>query len=95
MHKRVMYTRYTSMKSNVDLMPRLAKVQLQGCARNVEAQQAQKVATKERQEGGKEQLAAGHKRQSRVAKVRDVDVLEAGDEEEGAGGSANLRSCHS
>lgn len=66
-------------------MPRLAEVELQCRPDDVEAQQREEVPSKEGQEGCEEELAARDERQCRVAEVRDVDVLEAGDEEESAG----------
>lgn len=71
-------------------MPRLAKVQLERRARNVEPQQAEEVSAEQGEQGGEEELAPGDEGERRHAEVEDVDVLEAGDEEEGAGVSGIL-----
>lgn len=70
---------------NVLVVPWLAKIQRERRGRDVQAQQAEEVSTKQRKERSKEELTAGHKRQRRVAQIRDVDVLESSNEEEGAG----------
>jgi hypothetical protein len=69
---------------SVLIMPRRAEIKLQRGAGDVEAEQRQQISAQQRQERGEEELAARDKWQRVVAEVRDVDVLEAGDEEEGA-----------
>lgn len=65
-------------------VPRLAKVELECGAHNVEPEEREEVAAEQGQEGREEELASRDEGQRRVAEVGDVDVLEAGDEEEGA-----------
>lgn len=66
----------------------MPKVQLERRARNVKAEETEEVAAEQGDERGEEELAACEEGKSRVPEVRDVDILESGDEEHGAGGSA-------
>lgn len=65
-------------------MPRLAEVELETGTRNVESEQTEEVSAKKGEEGCEEELAARDEGEGRVSQVRDVDVLEPGDEEQRA-----------